>query len=121
MSQNASALQESTGGVLPAGTKCRYISKTYNTAYNTVVQRFNAEDGTYDVDCRPHASPEFIRPRSDVSKGDAWPSGARVMYKSKDGKWIPAEVLSFNEGEPGTYNLDVKRSVEVDSVRAWIG
>jgi hypothetical protein len=120
MSQNASALQESSGGVLPVGTKCRYMSKTYNTAYNTVVQKFNAEDGTYDVDCRPHASPELILPRSDVGKGDAWPSGARVMYKSDNGKWLPAEVHSFNEGEPGTYNLDVKRFVEVDAIRACI-
>jgi len=86
-------------------------------------------NGTYRLDCKPYASPEFIRrpkatPQSsdgstgttlkvggksaDVRRSQAdFCAGEVVEYHSKtQGGWIAAKVLCKNAD--GTYNLDVK-------------
>uniref|UniRef100_A0A7S4RT27 Protein kinase domain-containing protein n=2 Tax=Alexandrium monilatum TaxID=311494 RepID=A0A7S4RT27_9DINO len=107
--------------VLEAGTKCCYHSCSWSGWMPAVVQSFNAEDGTYDLDVRQHAQLENISPAPDVLASEAWPAGALVYYESSTVKhWLPAVILSFNEGVadgPGTYNLDVRECAQVDRMR----
>lgn len=106
--------------ILEPGTKCRYSSAKQGLM-TAVVKAYNASDGTYDLDVRPHARPENIFPAGDVPLSRAWPEGILVEYQSSTaGHWIAAVVRSYNPGnahEIGTYNLDVREHASVDRVR----
>lgn len=108
-------------GLLPVGTRCRYLSSSYGDWFPAVVQGFNEEDGTYNLDCREHARLDNISPSPDVSRDNAWPQGTPVYYESSSMKsWLPAIIESFNErtsGSEGTYNLDVRDCASMDRIR----
>lgn len=107
--------------VLPVGTRCRYNSRSHSGWLPAVVEGFNSEDGTYNLDIRRHAEHENISPASDVTTSEAWPPGTLVHYESSSLKhWLPCRILSFNEGT-GTYNLDVRDSAQVDRLRIRLG
>lgn len=86
-----------------------------------VVEGYNEDDGTYNLDVRQHARPENISPAADVSAAEAWPAGTLVYYESSSVRqWLPGVVLSYNEGEhggEGTYNLDLRDCAAVDRIR----
>mmetsp|Transcript_42830 Transcript_42830/g.118380 ORF Transcript_42830/g.118380 Transcript_42830/m.118380 type:complete len:596 (-) Transcript_42830:84-1871(-) len=109
-------------GTLKVGTKCRYNSSSWSDWMPAVVQGFNAEDGTYDLDVRPRARLENIAPSANVSASEAWPPGTIVLYQSSSMKsWLPAIIQSFNESKgntEGTYDLDLRSSADVDRIRA---
>mmetsp|Transcript_92864 Transcript_92864/g.206553 ORF Transcript_92864/g.206553 Transcript_92864/m.206553 type:complete len:471 (+) Transcript_92864:104-1516(+) len=111
---------------LPEGTKCRYNSASRSGWVDALVEGFNRNDATYNLDVRQHAKLEYISPDPSVSASEAWPPGALVEYDSNQ-RWTPAVVISFNEGplakgakgkrSGGTYDLDVQRRASVDRMR----
>jgi len=121
---------QTSGGALPRGTLCRYYSASYGWLPG-VVEVFNAEDCTYDLDVRKQALPSNIAPRERCSEREAWPPGANVSYQSTSTqKWLPGVIWSRDHyNEDCTYNLDVREHAAVDNIRArvegssstWVG
>jgi hypothetical protein len=118
---NPRGANASASAVLRPGTKCRYNSSKLGGWISAVVQGFNEEDGSYNLDVRQHANVDKISPAPDVSVAEAWPSDTLIHYDSSTVKhWLPAVIRSFNEhgsaGE-GTYNLDVRECASCDRIR----
>mmetsp|Transcript_75910 Transcript_75910/g.214675 ORF Transcript_75910/g.214675 Transcript_75910/m.214675 type:complete len:480 (+) Transcript_75910:99-1538(+) len=109
-----------TKSQLPPGTRCRYKSMTRSGWVDGVVQRFNADDGTYDLDVRERAACEYITPHPSVSVAEAWPAGTLVrVVDGSTKRQQDAVILSFNapsSGGSATYNLDVAERVAVDRI-----
>mmetsp|Transcript_24643 Transcript_24643/g.56894 ORF Transcript_24643/g.56894 Transcript_24643/m.56894 type:complete len:690 (-) Transcript_24643:62-2131(-) len=108
-------------GLLPAGTKCCYVSPSYGSQL-AMVEGFNEEDCTYNLNVRPHAGMSSIMPDPHVPTRDSWPPGTLVtyLYNSATQKTMPGVIQSFNEGKngaEGTYNLDVRLNASADRIR----
>eukprot|EP00440_Ansanella_granifera_P033979 gb/GFBE01036859.1/.p1 GENE.gb/GFBE01036859.1/~~gb/GFBE01036859.1/.p1 ORF type:complete len:711 (+),score=113.62 gb/GFBE01036859.1/:1-2133(+) len=112
-----------SGRLLTPGTKCRY-EPTSSDQYGmlpAIVESFNESDGTFNLDVRPHADPNRIKPSRDVTSAEAWPRGVLVSYYSEQAaKWLPAVVKSFNDSD-GTYNLDVREHADCERIRLRSG
>mmetsp|Transcript_64856 Transcript_64856/g.140723 ORF Transcript_64856/g.140723 Transcript_64856/m.140723 type:complete len:525 (+) Transcript_64856:185-1759(+) len=115
------AKQKACQGQLPEGCQVRYFSTSSGGWIPAVIEGFNFDDGTYDLNARPHAETRNISPCPNVAAAGAWPAGTLVFYESSSMQhWLPAVVLSYNEGsEPGggTYNLDLRSQAAVENIR----
>lgn len=111
--------QACEGGVLSPGTKCRYVTRS--GVSHAIIEGYSGSDGTFVLNIQPEARPEDIFPAGDVTRAEAWPCGALVLYESSSVRaWLPAVILSFNEGDgdkQGTYNLDLRGCASVDRIR----
>lgn len=108
--------------ILAAGTRCRYdpTSSSGHGLLAAVVEGYNEDDGTYNLDIRKHASPDRIAPVRDASVREAWPRGFLVAYFSDSvKKWLPAEIKSYNVDD-FTYNLDIREHADCDRIRAQL-
>jgi len=108
--------------VLSTGLQCRYYSNTYKWL-PSVVEGFNEDDSTFNLNSRPHAQPHRIAPPASgvASPSTAWPQGTVVFYYSTSANtWIPGCVVSFNESDT-SYNLDVRDHADIERIRARVG
>eukprot|EP00441_Pelagodinium_beii_P031989 CAMPEP_0197630136 /NCGR_PEP_ID=MMETSP1338-20131121/7720_1 /TAXON_ID=43686 ORGANISM="Pelagodinium beii, Strain RCC1491" /NCGR_SAMPLE_ID=MMETSP1338 /ASSEMBLY_ACC=CAM_ASM_000754 /LENGTH=719 /DNA_ID=CAMNT_0043201293 /DNA_START=116 /DNA_END=2275 /DNA_ORIENTATION=+ len=118
--QNAQAQSSSSTRPLAPGTRCRYepTSSDQYGAIACVVDGFNENDSTYNLDVRLHAACGRIMPAKDnVTQTQAWPKGSLVFYYSDSGRrWLPTVVESFNESDQ-TYNLECREHALCDRIR----
>jgi hypothetical protein len=120
------SLTETHDGRLAAGTRCSYLSSSRAGFIDAVVQGWNEEDFTYDLDVRPHARLEHICPPLTgrlASPAEAWAPGTLVEYwrGTENDERLSATVLGFNQGEqgePDTYDLDVREHAPIHRIRA---
>uniref|UniRef100_A0A7S0BBQ5 Uncharacterized protein n=1 Tax=Pyrodinium bahamense TaxID=73915 RepID=A0A7S0BBQ5_9DINO len=115
----ALAPEPGAGRLLPRGSRCCYMSRTSGW-YDTEVEEYNADDGTYNLDIRDRAAPCRISPAPFVAAAEAWPPGTLVAYFcASERKWVPAVVHHYNESA-GTYNLDVDQHAHIQCIRARV-
>jgi serine/threonine protein kinase len=109
--------QARSNGPLKVGMKCRYYSTSYGWM-NGVVQGFNDQDGTYNLDIRQHAGCDKISPiAAPAGSDDHWPLGTWVAYESSSYGYIAGVVVGYNDSD-NTYNLDVREHAAIDKIRA---
>lgn len=91
----------------PPGTVCFYKSSSRGWI-PARVQRFNAEHGAYDLDCKECARLDsifFIE------------AGALMEYYSpSQNRWVPSRVLRPGR-QPGTFDLECREGAEVQRMR----
>jgi len=83
-----------------AGTRVKYWSQTLQKWITSKILRYNPEDGTYDLDSKRRARPDFIRPSTADQE-----SGRRSLEK-------PAEESQAGSAPKDDELLEVKQEIE---------
>lgn len=106
--------------MLQPGLLCQYHSTSKNCWIATRVVA-GTEIGSYDLECRLQAAVDSIAPLLGVPVREAWPPGTDVSYFStSENQWMPAVIVGYNENL-STYDLNIRKQVTVDRIRARLG
>mmetsp|Transcript_103107 Transcript_103107/g.204770 ORF Transcript_103107/g.204770 Transcript_103107/m.204770 type:complete len:490 (+) Transcript_103107:71-1540(+) len=97
---------------LASGTPVDYYSQSAGNWIPGIIQRFDAQAGTYQLDVHAAAPPSRVRPRRQFQDGSSV-----EYYSATSGAWVPAIVHGF-DGEMGTYKLDIQPMALASKVRA---
>merc|ERR1719223_50006 len=107
----AGAAASRAGGLGPlkvkAGESVFYLSSSHGWILSRV-NKFRADDQTYDLDVKQHVTPDKISPIHE---------GTIVEYHSaSSNQWIRARVLAHGQA-PDTFDLDCKAGVPTTRLR----